>query len=66
MIDILLSDLAVDQLKGMPSNVGRQMLETLQRLRVFPDTISRIFGLSNFLASTVDAEFSNYGEFRES
>lgn len=33
MIEILLSDLAVDQIKDMPANAGRQMLDTLQRLR---------------------------------
>jgi plasmid stabilization system protein ParE len=38
MIEILLSDLAVDQLKEMPANAGRQMLDTLQRLRAFPES----------------------------
>ena len=42
MIEILLSDLAVDQLKEMSANAGRQMLDTLQRLRVFPESAPRL------------------------
>lgn len=42
MIEILLSDLAVGQLKEMPANNGRQLLDTLQRLRVFPESAPRL------------------------
>ena len=38
MTEILLSDLAANQLKEMPANAGRQLLDTLQRLRLFPES----------------------------
>ncbi|MCP5100757.1 MAG: type II toxin-antitoxin system RelE/ParE family toxin [Chloroflexi bacterium] len=36
MSQILLSDLTVEQLSNMPPKVGRFMLDSLQRLRIFP------------------------------
>jgi len=36
MSHILLSDLAVDQLKNLSPQIGQQMLETMERLRTFP------------------------------
>ena len=36
MSQILLSDLAVEQLSEMPPQMGRFMLDSLQRLRTFP------------------------------
>jgi plasmid stabilization system protein ParE len=36
MSHILLSDLAVDQLKNMSPQIGQQMLEAMERLRTFP------------------------------
>lgn len=42
MIEILLSDLAVSQLKEMPAILGRQLLDTLQRLRVFPESAPQL------------------------
>jgi plasmid stabilization system protein ParE len=42
MKQILLSDLAVEQLKGMPPQAGRRMLAALQRLRLFPESAPRL------------------------
>ncbi|MBE2223402.1 MAG: type II toxin-antitoxin system RelE/ParE family toxin [Anaerolineae bacterium] len=42
MTDIVLSDLAVAQLKEMPPPVGRAMIEALQRLRTFPQSAPAI------------------------
>lgn len=36
MPQILLSDLAVEQLTALPAAVGRPLLDSLQRLRLFP------------------------------
>lgn len=38
MIQILLSDLAVEQLSDMSEKSGRKMLQALQRLRTFPQS----------------------------
>lgn len=38
MIQILLSDLAVDQLREIPPVTGRQLMQTIQRLRDFPES----------------------------
>ncbi len=42
MSQILLSDLAIEQLNNMPSRIGRYMLESLQRLRAFPHSAPRL------------------------
>ena len=42
MTDILLSDLAVEQLREMPPTIGRSMIEALQRLRTFPQAAPTI------------------------
>lgn len=42
MSQILLSDLAVDQLKEMPPHIGRQMLDAMERLRTFPESAPRL------------------------
>jgi plasmid stabilization system protein ParE len=42
MKQILLSDLALEQLKAMPPPVGRRMLAALQRLRLFPESSPRL------------------------
>ncbi|GIK57398.1 MAG: type II toxin-antitoxin system RelE/ParE family toxin [Chloroflexi bacterium] len=36
MIQILLSDLAVEQLSEMPPKAGRKMLDAMRQLRTFP------------------------------
>lgn len=36
MSRILLSDLAVEQLRDMPPQIGQRLLEALDRLRTFP------------------------------
>lgn len=38
MNQILLSDLAVDQLRDVAPATGRQLLQTVQRLRAFPES----------------------------
>lgn len=38
MTDILLSDLALTQLKEMPATTGRQLLDVMERLRTFPES----------------------------
>ena len=42
MSHILLSDLAVDQLKEMPPHIGRQLLDAVERLRTFPESAPRL------------------------
>ena len=42
MKQILLSDLALNQLKEMPSAPGRQLLVALERLRTFPESAPRL------------------------
>jgi plasmid stabilization system protein ParE len=42
MKQILLSDLAVEQLKAMPPQAGRRMLNALQRLRLFPESAPQL------------------------
>ena len=42
MSHILLSDLAVEQLKNMPPQIGQQMLQAMERLRIFPRSASHI------------------------
>lgn len=42
MTQILLSDLAVEQLSEMPPPVGRSMLDALQRLRTFPQSAPKV------------------------
>ena len=42
MTEIILSDLAVDQLKEMPAKTGRQLIDGLQRLRLFPESAPRL------------------------
>jgi plasmid stabilization system protein ParE len=42
MTEILLSNLAVEQLREMPPPVGRAMIEALQRLRIFPESAPTI------------------------
>ena len=38
MPQILLSDFAVEQLTALPAAVGRPLLDSLQRLRLFPQS----------------------------
>lgn len=42
MSQLLLSDLAVAQLSEMPPQIGRQLLQQLQRLRTFPLSAPRL------------------------
>lgn len=42
MNNVLLSDLAVEQLKEIPPELGHQMLDALQRLRLFPESAPRL------------------------
>ena len=42
MTQILLSDLAVEQLHDMPPPIGQAMLDALQRLRIFPQSAPTI------------------------
>ena len=42
MNDGLLSDLAVAQLKELPPEAGRKLLDALQRLRLFPESAPRL------------------------
>ena len=42
MPQILLSDLAVEQLGEMPAPVGRVMINALQRLRTFPQSAPHV------------------------
>lgn len=42
MTQILLSDLAVEQLSAMPAPIGRVMLNALQRLRTFPQSAPHV------------------------
>lgn len=42
MIQVLLSDLAVEQLSHMPPTTGQRMLDALQRLHTFPQSAPAI------------------------
>jgi uncharacterized protein YutE (UPF0331/DUF86 family) len=42
MIPVLLSDLAVEQLKEMPPGIGQRLLDALDRLRIFPEAAPRL------------------------
>jgi plasmid stabilization system protein ParE len=42
MSKMLLSDLAVDQLREITPATGRQLLNAIQRLRTFPESASRL------------------------
>jgi plasmid stabilization system protein ParE len=39
---LLLSDLAVEQLREIPPPIGRRLLEAIQRLRVFPESAPNV------------------------
>jgi plasmid stabilization system protein ParE len=42
MSQILLSDLAVEQLKDLSPQAGQQLLSALERLRTFPESAPRL------------------------
>ncbi|KAA3661863.1 MAG: type II toxin-antitoxin system RelE/ParE family toxin [Chloroflexi bacterium] len=67
MSQILLSDLAVEQLSEMPAQIGRFMLDSLQRLRTFPRSAPRVpvEGYESFRQITVRSYRAIYCYFEE-